>query len=57
MTRLLTICLCFGLAACAASSAPDVASQPTEQPGATSYHMAHGALVGCTKTGFDIICR
>ncbi len=57
MTRILTLCLCFGLLACTTPRTPDVAAQPTEQPGATRYFMAHGALVACTKTGFDTICR
>ena len=57
MTRLLALCLCLDLLACATPPATDVAGQPTEQPCATRYHMAHGALVACTTTGFDTICR
>jgi hypothetical protein len=57
MTRILPLCLCLGILACATPPAHDVATQPIEPPGATRYHMAHGALVACTKTGFDTICR
>jgi hypothetical protein len=57
MTRILALCLSLDLLACATPPAHDVATQPIEQPGATRYHVAHGALIACTKTGFDTICR
>jgi hypothetical protein len=58
MSRILMLCLCLGLLACSTPPAPDVAStKPAEQPGATRYVMVHGALVACTRTGFDTICR
>jgi hypothetical protein len=54
-TLLLVLALPWTLAACAAPT-QEMADHPSAT-GATAYHTVNGALIGCTRTGFDTICK
>jgi hypothetical protein len=55
MIRIPILLLSLALAACAAPT-QEMADHPNPT-GATAYHTASGALIGCTRTGFDTICK